>query len=360
MARRATDLPDPGVRLGPDVTDEVSNGSEPVAELAVDPVSRVGVQPRHLHHVTVDIQLHLFSRRVAHSDRTRAHVSLERERPLGCVRRPVHPVQHLHPRMGDLRRMHQPPEERLRFVRAPETEQGAHHECRVAEPGEPVVPVALATDLFGERGRRRRRDGSAPALHQELQREPAPQDLVVPWAGGLPLGGPRSPGCDRPLESSLHVTPRWEHQRLLIGDRESDERGRARHRSEGCGHRPRLEMRSAGVPGADGYGPPSPGRHRDAGPKTDRPVLGAIAEPRVDRPSEPNGSRDPLDATCQLSERDEAVADRQRQRVGDPGDAILGDEGRLQDIRLRHISSPRLERRSRRELESPAAASVQQ
>ena len=53
-------------------------------------------------------------------------------------------------RVGELRCVEQPPEERLGLARAAQLKEGVQGECRVTHPAESVVPVALAADLLGE------------------------------------------------------------------------------------------------------------------------------------------------------------------------------------------------------------------
>ena len=66
---------------------------------------------------------------------------------------------------------HQPGEEGVGLVDHAHLEEGVQREGGVAQPGEAVVPVALATDLLGKAGGRRRDDGAGGRVGHQLQRQ---------------------------------------------------------------------------------------------------------------------------------------------------------------------------------------------
>jgi hypothetical protein len=92
--------------------------------------------------------LQLLGGPVADSDRARATVAGKRQLSLAGAGAAVEPVEHVQARMGQLRRVHQPPEVGLRLGCAAKLEEGVDREGAVADPGEAVVPVALAADLL--------------------------------------------------------------------------------------------------------------------------------------------------------------------------------------------------------------------
>ena len=111
------------------------------------------VEPDRLRaRAAVDVQLELLRRAVADPDRPGAAVALEsRAAP---VRGPVAS----RPRgrgsgaraASESRRLHQPPEERLRSLVEAEPQPGVEGPASIAEPGVAVVPVTGAADPLGE------------------------------------------------------------------------------------------------------------------------------------------------------------------------------------------------------------------
>ena len=108
-----------------------------------------------VHRLAVDVELQLIRCTVPNVHRRRSPISLEViQRLLVKVGRSVDPVHDLErPRglpgpLADA--IPQPAEEGQRLVRVAETEQRVNGKRRVAYPREPVVPVALATDLLGQ------------------------------------------------------------------------------------------------------------------------------------------------------------------------------------------------------------------
>ena len=182
MRGLAAHLPDAGVGLAPDAADEVGDLGESPAGLAVEPPAGLRVDQRGLEQVAVDVELRLRGGGVADPDRARAPVAVELERALGCALAAVEAVEDLQARVGELGRVQQPPEERLGLARAAELQEGLERECRVAHPAEAVVPVALAADLLGQRGGRRRRDRAGGRVEEQLERQRAADHGIAPRA----------------------------------------------------------------------------------------------------------------------------------------------------------------------------------
>src|SRR3954452_6634577 len=83
-------------------------------------------------------------------------------------------------RVGELGGLHQPPEIRAGVRRETEPQERAHGERGVAHPREAIVPVALSADVLGERSRRGCGDGPRRSVYEQLERQGAPDDRVVP------------------------------------------------------------------------------------------------------------------------------------------------------------------------------------
>ncbi len=86
----------------------------------------------------------------------------------------------------------------LGFLAIPGVEQGVQRQRRVAQPAMPVIPIAAAAQLFGQRGRRRGDDPAGGLECQQLQRDQRAHHRVtgavarsVPMAALGPLLPPR-------------------------------------------------------------------------------------------------------------------------------------------------------------------------
>ena len=123
MQGLAAHLPDAGVGLPPDAADEVGDAGEPPAGLAVQPPARLRVDQGGLQQVAVDVQLGLPGGVVADPHRARAAVAVELQRALGRVLAAVEAVEDLQARVGQLRCVQQPPEERLGLARAAQLQE---------------------------------------------------------------------------------------------------------------------------------------------------------------------------------------------------------------------------------------------
>src|SRR5215210_4761674 len=84
----------------------------------------------------------------------------------------------------------------MRFARIADVVEGFDRERGVPDPGEAVVPVALARRRLGERGRRRRQERAGRVVGQGFERQRAAYDLVpvlslvrAPSSPLLPVSG---------------------------------------------------------------------------------------------------------------------------------------------------------------------------
>ena len=225
---------------------------ESPAGLAVQSPAGLRVDQGGLQQVAVDVELGLRGGVVADPDRARAAVAVELQRALGRALAAVQAVEDLQARVGQLRCVQQPPEERVGLARAAQVQQGVEREGRVAHPAEAVVPVALAADLLGQRGGRRRRDRPGRGVEEQLERQRAADHGVAPRTVVGALRGPAPPVGGRGFQPPLDVLARREDQRLLVGRAQRDQRRAGRSRLEAPGDRLVVDLRLAGVPGAHG------------------------------------------------------------------------------------------------------------
>ena len=84
--------------------------------------------------------------------------------------------------MARLERVEHPAHERLRLAAAAEREQRVDGEHRIAHPPVAVVPVALAAEGLGERGRGRGDHAAGRAVREQPHGERAADDGVAPGA----------------------------------------------------------------------------------------------------------------------------------------------------------------------------------
>ena len=117
---------------------------------------------------------------------------------------PVHDLQVLLARRG----ISDEVKEVVGLARETKGVQAPEHEGPVANPGVAVVPVALAADRLGQRGRRRREQRSCRAVGESLERQGAPLQVALPWVlREFAAVDPFPPEVGRPLhalESLLH------------------------------------------------------------------------------------------------------------------------------------------------------------
>ena len=354
----ASHLPDAGVGLAPDAADEVGDAGESPAGLAVQPPAGLRVDQRGLEQVAVDVELGLLGGVVADPDRARAPVAVELQRALGCALAAVEAVEDLQARVGQLRRVQQPPEERLGLARAAELQQGVEREGRVAHPAEAVVPVALAADLLGQRRGRRRRDRPRRGVEEQLERQRAADHGVAPRAVVGALRGPAPPVGGRGVQPPLDVLARREDQRLLVGRAQRDQRRAGRSCLEAPEDRLVVDLRLAGLPGADRQRVAASDGDRDPAAALDPWRHRAVAERRRDAPSHRDPPREAVDSPDQLPRRSQVGAG-QGHRVGDPDHALRGGERGLQHVGVGQIASLHLRGDVGLQLEASAAIGVE-
>ena len=94
----------------------------------------------------------------------------------------------------------QPAEEGQRLVRVAETEQRVNGKRRVAYPREPVVPVALATDLLGQARRGSGHERARRRVRHQLERHRGAADRLTPATGIRRATEPAAPEPDRLVE----------------------------------------------------------------------------------------------------------------------------------------------------------------
>ena len=156
--------------------------------------------------------------------------------------------------MRELRRVQQPPEERLGLARAAQMHERLERERRVAHPAEAVVPVALATDLLGQRGRRGGGDRARRRVNEQLERERAADHRVAPRPVVRRAARPTraSRPSSRPSRRSTS-SRRGRDQRLLVRGAHSAMQRRARPHasSKRPADRRAVDLGVAGVPRAD-------------------------------------------------------------------------------------------------------------
>ena len=134
------------------------------------------------------------------ADPHRARVAVARPvrvldlRQLGPPVDPVHDLQR--PRRPDLplaRAVGEPAHERRGLLGEAEPEQAVERERGVADPRVAVVPVALAADLLGQRGRRRGDERAGRRVGEQLQRERGAVDHLAPAPAVARLLQPAAP-----------------------------------------------------------------------------------------------------------------------------------------------------------------------
>lgn len=129
----------------------------------------------------------------------------------------------------------QPGQPRHRLVPEPAAQQTGQGEGGVAEPAEPVVPVAFTSDTFRQGGRRRRDDTARGRVGERLERDQGAHHRLAPGPPVTALGRPVLPEVDGAAQRGMRVTPAGhgqmgrrpdEHQGQVLarGDAEVEER----------------------------------------------------------------------------------------------------------------------------------------
>ena len=190
-----------------DLLPALMTGVEPVLVAAVDAV----------HGLAVDVELELARGSVPDPDRRRPPVALPvGEHLLGQVAGAVDAVHDVERAVGAGLLVHpvpQPAPEGGRLVLEPHAEQGVDGERGIPDPGEAVVPVALAADLLGQTGGRCRHESAARCVRHQLERDRRALQLLPPPSGVRRLCEPALPEVDRLVEEApglgdAHLTDR--------------------------------------------------------------------------------------------------------------------------------------------------------
>src|SRR5262249_4095187 len=161
-----------------------------------------------------DVELCLRGRAVAYPDRTGAAIAVERNLAFGHADRAVEPIEDAQLRLGERGRIHEPPEQRSRFLVAAEREQRVDQEIRVAQPTVAVVPVAGSADLLGQRCGWRRDARAGRGENERFQDQGAADHLLAPWTIVVPGVDPALPEANGAREPGLESSPWRKNQRL--------------------------------------------------------------------------------------------------------------------------------------------------
>src|SRR5919197_3330679 len=148
MKRAVAHFPDARIGAAPNRTHVIRDAREDGPGVTVDTVPAFAVQPRGFEQRAVDVELALLERAVADAHGPRAAVTCQGQIALAGPDAAVEPVQDMKLRLGERARLHEPPEQRSRFVIAVQLEQRIDDEVRIANPAEAIVPVALAANLL--------------------------------------------------------------------------------------------------------------------------------------------------------------------------------------------------------------------
>ena len=175
-------------------------------------------------------------------------------------------------------------------------------------------------------------------MDQELERERAAEDGILP---GTIVGARRAPaapeGCRR-VDPRLHRLARGEDQRLGVGGRHREQRAPALHDLEPSADRRVGEVDGPRVPGADGDGVGAAGGDGHRPSALDPRGARAVREARLDAPPQPHPPGETLDPSRQLTQRVQPVI-RQRHGVGDADHAARRREGRLEDVGVGEVAA---------------------
>src|SRR5215211_1828887 len=186
-------LPAPGGRAG-----EV--GHEPL-DLRVQLAEPLPVEPEGVQQLAVDVELDLVPGPVADAHRRRvAPAAQMRQLALGEVVLAADPVHDLERALAGpaARGARHEGDELLHLVRAGADVERLDREARVPDPGEAVVPVALAAHGLRQRGRGGRHDGPGRAVGEPLEHARAQAyELLARALVDVVLGLPRAPGLGR-------------------------------------------------------------------------------------------------------------------------------------------------------------------
>ncbi len=202
MAPGPADLPDPVVGLLPALLDELDQCPLQVPHRPAGHAVELTGRVQGRHDLAVHVELVLPRRRVADADRLGVLVATQPVHlPLveaALAGRAVHDLQARHvPGGGPEQPV--PPGHRLLVVAAPH--EGLERQGRVAQPAVPVVPVAVAPDRLGERGRGSGHHAPGRLVGERLQGDERTEHgvpvVAVERAPGRPGLPPGCGGLDR-------------------------------------------------------------------------------------------------------------------------------------------------------------------
>src|SRR6266545_2201842 len=216
MARIAAHLPHPGVGLAPAPCRGVGEVGDERLDLGMELAELFPVQVQGVQELPVDVELYLVPGAVSEAHRARiAPAAQMREVPFREVvlaPNPVHDLQRSLARPATGRAGHKG-DEIVRFVRAGSDVERLQRQARVPDPGEAVVPVALAAERFGQRGCGRGDYRAGGAIGESLQHPGArAYELLVRSLVDIVLGLPGAPRLDcvvDPRGDSLGISWLW-------------------------------------------------------------------------------------------------------------------------------------------------------
>ena len=264
----------------------------------------------------------------------------------------------MHLGLGPRRGLHEPPEQRLRLVVRAKLHQRVDDEVGVADPAEPVVPVALAADRFGQRRGRRRDVRSRRREDQSLQQQRAAGHLIAPRSGDGVRARPLLPENHRRLETRLDGRTRRKDEGLCIGAADHQQAAIPRSDFERRAKAVPAPCRRARLPALnrDGLAAEGGDRNRSAPPGADPAV--AVIEPGRDLPAHRHRAGQPLDRADDLAHRLEAAIGN-RHGVDDAYRAAVRGERRFQDVAVRQVAPGAVEPHRGLKLKRAAAARVE-
>ena len=208
MARLAAHLPDARVGLAPAARRGVGEVGDERLDLRVQLAEPLAVEVQRVEQLAVDVELDLVPRAVADAHGRRvAPAAQVLQRALGQVvlaADPVHDLQRALAGAAAGGARHER-DELLGLVRAGADVERLEREARVADPGEAVVPVALAADRLGQRGGGRGDDRAGRAVGEALQDARAvAHEVAVRALVDVVLGLPRAPRLDGVVDAGAH------------------------------------------------------------------------------------------------------------------------------------------------------------
>src|ERR1700722_18970035 len=199
-------LPDAAIGLTTLVDGRLDNLHQeaPVVGFRWHPV--LGPAGRELNHHSVHVELKLVVGRVTHPHRLRPAPPLERlQRQLCEASFTVHPVHHLELRSIARRAALNETAHPVGLGAQPQGIQRPYGKDGIPNPTVAVVPIALATNLFRQRSRHGRGDGTRRRITQRFQGDGRAHDADAVTIAVTHLRTPVLPPLDRFEVMRLHV-----------------------------------------------------------------------------------------------------------------------------------------------------------